>query len=365
VIGKRLKDLRYRLVLLVGMAVLGIAGTAAAQEAVDELALRVGTTVAPPFAMRDDGGEWYGIAIDLWRALADEMRLEFELVERPFDSLLAEVESGELDLAVAAVTITSERETRLDFSHPFHTTGLGIATPLETPLLHWWRVAEHLLSSQFVAVVGILLAVLLVAATCVWLFERRRNAEMFGGSPSAGIGKAFWWSAVTMTTVGYGDKAPRTLGGRTVAIAWMFISIIILSSFTAAITSSLTVSQLGGTVRDLGDLYRARVGVVGGTTAAAFLADEGIRSQSFPSTREGLAAAVAGHLDAVVQDAPILEYIVANEYPDKLHVLPQTFTRQDYGVAFQTGSGLREPFNRALLSYLRSDSWQSLLRRYL
>ena len=80
-IGERLRGLRYRLVLLVGMAVLGIAGTAAAQEAVDELALRVGTTVAPPFAMRDDGGEWYGIAIDLWRALADEMRLEFELVE--------------------------------------------------------------------------------------------------------------------------------------------------------------------------------------------------------------------------------------------------------------------------------------------
>lgn len=49
---------------------------------------------------------------------------------------------------------------------------------------------------------------------------------MYGGRPIKGLGQAVWWAAVTMTTVGYGDKAPKTLGGRVVAVAWMLASIV-------------------------------------------------------------------------------------------------------------------------------------------
>jgi voltage-gated potassium channel len=47
------------------------------------------------------------------------------------------------------------------------------------------------------------------------------------------IGDALWWSAVTMATVGYGDLAPATFGGRVVAIATMVVGIGSFSVVTA------------------------------------------------------------------------------------------------------------------------------------
>jgi CubicO group peptidase (beta-lactamase class C family) len=47
-----------------------------------------------------------------------------------------------------------------------------------------------------------------------------------------GIGIGIWWATVTMTTVGYGDKAPMTPGGRIVGLIWMFVGVITISGFT-------------------------------------------------------------------------------------------------------------------------------------
>ena len=74
-----------------------------------------------------------------------------------------------------------------------------------------------------------------VVGVVMWLGERRRNQAQFGGTAAHGIGAGLWWSAVTMTTVGYGDKAPVTILGRLLGLVWMFAAIIIISSFTAAI----------------------------------------------------------------------------------------------------------------------------------
>jgi len=350
---------------LVGVVVLSMTGFAWAQAAGEREPLRVGTTLAPPFAMPDAAGDWHGLGIDLWRELAAALDIDFVLEERAFADLLSAVEAGELDAAVAAITVTAAREERVDFTHPFHTTGLGVAVSQQAPGGHWLRVAQRLASVQFLYVVAALALVLLVAGFLVWLFERRRNPEMFGGPPYAGIGSAFWWSAVTMTTVGYGDKAPQTIGGRAVALVWMFVSVIILSSFTAAITSSLTLSQLGSDLRDVSDLRRVRVGTVEGSTSAAFLLERDVAAVDFASTRDGLAAIAAGRIEAFVQDAPILIHLVNNEFAADLDVLPWTFARQDYGIALPADSARREPLNLALLDHLRSEDWQAALRRYL
>ena len=88
----------------------------------------------------------------------------------------------------------------------------------------------------------------------MWLFERKRNKEMFGQGIK-GLGAGFWWSAVTMTTVGYGDKAPVTAAGRTIGFIWMFAAILLISGLTASIASALTVSSLDSKIENADNFF--------------------------------------------------------------------------------------------------------------
>ena len=92
----------------------------------------------------------------------------------------------------------------------------------------------------------------------MWLLERKHNPH-FQGSRASGVSSGLWWAVVTMATVGYGDKVPRTGAGRLLAMLWMLASLIILTTVTAAITSSLTVGRLEAKVSGSEDLGKLRV----------------------------------------------------------------------------------------------------------
>ncbi|MDO3378676.1 transporter substrate-binding domain-containing protein [Geoalkalibacter halelectricus] len=314
--------------------------------------------------MRDLDGNWHGISIDLWRAAAEDLNLRFEFHEASLAEMLEGTRTGRFDAAVAAITVTAEREQLLDFTHPFYTTGLAIAVPT-ADRTQWLGVARALLSPEFFQVVTVLALVLLAFGALTWLFERRRNPEQFGGGNLQGIGAGFWWAAVTMTTVGYGDKAPVTLGGRLVALVWMFGAIIIISSFTAAITSALTVSQLSGAIGGPEDLPRARVTSVSGSTSAAYLERNHIGFRSLATLPEAMQAVAAGKADACVYDAPLLKYLASTRFAGQIRVLPGTFERQDYSIALPRDSELRKALNQEILTRINSRWWQDTLFRHL
>ena len=271
---------------------------------------------------------------------------------------------GTLHAAVAALTITADREKMMDFSHPFYSAGIGIATAAKggNP---WYAVLKRFLSLAFLKIAGALALVLFGVGLLVWLFEKRRNPGQFGGGLIKGIGAGFWWSAVTMTTVGYGDKAPQTTGGRVMAIVWMFVAIIIISGFTAAITSSLTVTQLESSVKGPADLPSVRVGAIPDTTGAAYLQRNWISFQAYGTPDLGLKAIREGHIDAFVYDSPIMRYLIHRDFRGYLHVLPQSVLKQDYGIALPPASTLREPVNRVLLQKTAEPAWQETLNRYM
>lgn len=336
----------------------------AAQAQTDRPMLIIGTKVTPPFVMKGPDGKWTGISIDLWQDMAARLKLNYTFKEMDLEHLLSGITNGTLNAAVAAISVTAEREEYLDFTQPFYTTGLGIAVS-EKRQAPWLGVVRRLVSWQFLAVVGLLGLVLLVTGFLMWLLERRGNPEQFGGKALQGIGSGLWWSAVTMTTVGYGDKAPRTVGGRIVGLVWMFVAIVIISSFTAAVTSALTVNQLGSSIRGPKDLAEVRVATVAGTTGEAYLQRQHIVYKSCPDALSALTALADGHVDAVVYDAPILQYLTRENFHGRIAVLPHTFVRQDYAIALPQNSPLRERLNLALESEIRSPRWQELVSRYL
>lgn len=89
--------------------------------------LKIATKEAAPFATKGPGGRWQGISITLWENIATELGFRYEFVEADLPELLEGVSSGRFDAVVAALTVTPERERHMDFTHPFFTTGLGIA----------------------------------------------------------------------------------------------------------------------------------------------------------------------------------------------------------------------------------------------
>ena len=325
--------------------------------------LIIATRHVPPFAIRGAEGSWSGMAIDLWDRIAERLGVEFRYQDMGLAEMLDAVAEGRADAAVAALTITAEREGRVDFSHPYLTSGLGIAVA-QRPSGGMGAVLKRLFSGRFLAVLAALLALLAGTGTLIWLAERRHNAQ-FERDPAKGIGSGLWWSAVTMTTVGYGDKAPVTPLGRTVALVWMFAGIIMISGFTAAITTALTVGELTSPIKDIDDLYQARVLTVQGSTSERFLGEQGIPHEALTSLPKALTRLADNGADAVVYDAPILRWMIADQHAGVLRVLPQVLERQDYGIALPQQSPARERINTLLLEIIGGDDWPALVQRYL
>ena len=327
--------------------------------------LQVGTKLAAPFAFKTDSGKWRGITIDLWRRIAADAGLRFEFKEKSLGELIQGLQDGKLDAVAAALTVTPEREAVIDFSHPFYPSGLGIAVPAtkNSGVLAAFR---GLFSWQFVQGVGALVLVIFIVGVLLWWFERRANAEQFGGTKRAGIASGFWWSAVTMTTVGYGDKSPVTPGGRLVALVWMFIAIVSISGFTAAIASALTLNELDSEIMGPGDLGKLRrVFTIKDSTSERYLTRSRVASRAVTKPTEALEEIAAGRGDAFVYDAPILRYRSKTQFLDSVTVLPITFDRQDYAIGLPLDSKLRKTINGSLLRILSTPEWQDTLFRYL
>lgn len=324
--------------------------------------LVVGTRVAPPFSLKR-GERWAGITHALLARVAEQEGFSFVYRELELDALISAASTGEVDVAAAAITMTEAREEQVDFSHPFHDSGLGLAVRRAEGSLAW-TLLDRLISLRFLQAVGALVVLLGAVGVLIWLVERRRNPEHFPPSVAAGLGAGMWWSAVTMTTVGYGDKAPVTPLGRLVAGIWMFASIIVISGFTAAIASALTVGELTSRIRGLDDLPGRRISTVADSSSAVFLREQGLVFEPVEDVKEALSRLNRGEADAVVYDAPILRYRI-QEQGLRVRILPRPLLHQAYGLAFPPGSPLRERFNRRILGITESEGWREVLREHL
>ena len=325
--------------------------------------LRVAVAGNAPFVV-DRADALSGISVDVWRATAARLGVDYELESVPNASdAVRGVAAGRYDAAIGPISITSDRAQIVDFSQPYWEASLAILTRSEGRGM--WARMKPFLSRAFAGALLALLVVLTLVGTLLWLIERKQN-DQFPKKALPGIGVGVWLALVTMTTVGYGDKAPVTLAGRLLTGMWMVIAMLTASSLTAGIATALTLSQLDrGVIETAGELGGQPVATIPETTAHRFVRRYDANFVPVDDVEAAIDKLAAGEIEAVVYDRPILQYHLRQNDALDLRLAEHDYEPQGYGFAFQTGDRLAHEVNVVLLELAESGRLDAIAEEYL
>lgn len=305
----------------------------------------VGVASFPPLVIeRGEGFE--GFDIDIWNEVSDAIGVDSTFRLMQFGDLMEALKSGEIDVALAGISITRDREIEMDFSHPYMDTGLRLLTLVdEGP--GWLRLLRSLEIEATLRVLGSLVAFVLLCAHILFLAER--GSSDISNRYFPGIFEASWCILATITTVGYGDVAPRRWLGRFAAAVMMLIGISLFGVAIAHLSAGLTMAALQSDISGPEDLEGRTVATVSGTTSAATAIRYGARLHEVEKIEDAYGLLEPGEVDAILFDAaPLMRYAV-EDGNNTVMIAGPLIERQSYGIAFPTGSELRESVNRALL----------------
>lgn len=308
-----------------------------AQEHIREL--RVGYAGSEPFVMHGEKEE--GIVIDIWKEIAYGLKQNFNFIsyESVEDGIDA-IEKNEIDVLIGPITINSNRASLAAFSQPYYNTELAILAPVvETTV--WDRIKPFLSTTFLYAVIG-LLVILSIVGFLFWVVEGRKSEDDYGKGAIRGIGSGVWLAVVTMTTVGYGDYAPRTAGGRFIMGTWMVISLILATSFVAGIATTFSKSSNDDqTITSLNHLDNKKVAVPNYKKIIDKVRDAHGTPIAVNDVSEGYKMLIDKKVDALIYDEIPLEYIFDDERRDDFVLSKKRIEPQYYGFLFPVGSNLK------------------------
>jgi len=318
---------------------------------------------SPPFTYKGEDGEYTGISVYLWDLIADKLEVEFEYKEMTLPELLKGLEHGTVDLSINPLTVTSRRIKHMTFTQPFYISNSVIVTK-ERQVDHFQNVMKQVFSYNFLRALLLLIIALVSFGTVIWLFERKKNPQFSNGLHGWWTG--IWWSAATMTTVGYGDTSPKGVPGQMIGIFMMFLALLVVSGLMAGITSALTIDKMGDEWEHVQDLRKTKAGTVEKSASDHFLEHHLIKTFNTETVSKGLHSVVNGDLEAFVYDEPLLRWEIEHDsLGDKVRILPFKFNKQYYSFAMPKGKdSLIQHINPILLEILETVEWRAVLSDY-
>jgi polar amino acid transport system substrate-binding protein len=298
-----------------------------------------------PFVM-PSGSSFEGYSIDLWNtiALKNGWRSRY-LYFNTVKEVLYAVSSNQADVGIAGISITTDREEIVDFSLPMFNSGLQVLVPMR-PAFDPMTALRNLFSPQLGFVALMIVSSVLIAGHVMWLVMRHRPDYPKGYI--GGVIEGIWWAAMSFPQNSLGEKNPASVVGRLAGMFWVIVSVVLLANFTASVTANLTVQQIQGGIRGVNDLPGKRVLAVSGTTSETYLAQNSIRFQTAPTIEDAVLKLEQGRADAVVYDAPVLQYQASHTGNGRLAVVGDVFKPEYYGIAVPLGSPKRKIINRTL-----------------
>ncbi|PKA49433.1 Glutamate receptor 2.7 [Apostasia shenzhenica] len=279
-----------------------------------------------------------------------------------YNTLVKTVLEEKFDGVVGDVTITANRSENADFTLPYTASGISMVVPVHDVRSHRTWLFLKPLSVDLWLVSGIFF---IFTGFVVWLLEHRINDE-FRGPPSHQFGTVFYFAFSTLV-FSHKEKIMSNLS-RMVIIIWVFVVLILTSSYTASLTSMLTVRRLEPTVADFQQLILERkpVGFLHHSFVKGLLLKMGFDgSQLFPfkSPQEYRDALNNGTVDAIIDEIPYLR-VFLKLYCENFTMGPQIYKTSGFGFVFPKGSSLVPDLSRAILNLTESEEMVDIERRW-
>ena len=328
--------------------------------------VRVITRDLEPFSFEKEGRR-VGFAAELWDQLARETKVDYEVkVVGSAQEIIDALKNKTADVGVGAISVTAKREEVIDFSQPFYESGLQVLVSGGSSSFgdNIMTLVGNLFNVELIGAFALLMVTMFIISHLVWRFEHPINGDMWPEDYKKGMWESFWWTISTLLVGGADNKGPVGVGGRIIAIVWMLLSIVLVSLLTASFTTTLTINTLKGDINGPGDLPGRKVATVKGSTAETWLTAKAAKVVPYATVMDCVLALKSGDVNAVVYDAPVLQYEAAKLNDEKLQMVGPVFERQNYAFALQQDSPLRENMNQGLLRLTEQGVGNELRKKY-
>ncbi|XP_071726084.1 glutamate receptor 3.7-like [Rutidosis leptorrhynchoides] len=278
-----------------------------------------------------------------------------------YDQLVRFVEEDVFDGAVGDISIVTNRTKIVDFTQPYATTGLVIVVPLNNQKASKWVFLRPFTVEMWCVTAGAFVLIALV----IWLLEHRVNND-FRGPLKRQLVTIFLFSFSTLFKRNQEDTISPL--GRMVMVVWLFLLMVITSSYTASLTSILTVQQLSSPITGIDSLVASHlpIGYQLGSFAHTYL-EESLyipRSRLIPlgsANKYDEALRLGPHnggVAAIVDELPYIELFLS-DHPD-FGIVGQPFTRSGWGFAFKRDSPLATTLSLSILQLAENGKLQEI-----
>tara|TARA_Y100000034_G_scaffold136062_1_gene210560 strand:- start:794 stop:1852 length:1059 start_codon:yes stop_codon:yes gene_type:complete len=348
------------------LALLFVAIVSAASPAPEKTPVTVGIHSFEPCVIEKDG-EATGFDIDILSASME--RAGFNYQTRSYETvsdLLDALRNGEIDAAMAGLSITSKREREFDFTQPYYKSGLRILISENGATYSFWKfkyarnVVKALINPAVVEPFLCMGMLILGFALLMWICEK--GSDSINDKFFPGIFEAIYYSIVTSSTVGYGDITPKKWIGRIAAVCLIFLGIVMFANATGVLSVEYNQDMLEYSITGPKDLKGEIVSTKYGTTSMD--AVEKWEALAQPVKEIGLAFELLkqGKVAAVVFDAPVVDW--AAKHYSGLVIVPGLYEPQNYGIVLSEGSDMKEPLDKAILSIQEDGTWRKIHDRW-
>ncbi|PON60405.1 Ionotropic glutamate receptor [Parasponia andersonii] len=280
--------------------------------------------------------------------------------------LVRMITTGVYDAAIGDIAIITNRTRMADFTQPYIESGLVVVTPVRKMNSKAWAFLK-----PFTREMWFITAVFfLIIGAVVWILEHRLNDD-FRGPPRKQFVTILWFSFSTLF-FSHRENTVSTLG-RMVLIIWLFVVLIINSSYTASLTSILTVQQLASPIKGIESLIASNdpIGYQQGSFARNYLIEElNIRESRLVALndQEDYVRALqdgpsGGGVAAVIDERAYMEVFLSSHC--EFSIVGQEFTKAGWGFAFQRDSPLAIDMSTALLKLSENGDLQRIHDKWL